>query len=94
MIDAKLIFDDVREVVVTARSKKELFGNIYTEIKKQNSECSVQDKTISLEYNKWCADHTLTPEIPKRITNWYQAKCGFAVPYSKAYRKMNKIIIK
>ena len=90
MIDTKLIFNGKREVVVAARSKKELFANIYSEIKNQNSECSVQDKTISREYNKWCADHTLTPEIPKRIVNWYQAKCGFAVPYSKAYRKILK----
>ena len=94
MVDTKLIFDSTKEVVVKARSKKELFANIYSEIKKQNSECSVQNKIISREYNKWCAEHTLTPEIPKRITNWYQAKCGFAVPYSKAYRKINKIIIK
>lgn len=94
MIVTKLIFDGSREVVVTARSKKELFANIYTEIKKQNSECSVQNEIISREYNKWCAEHTLTPEIPKRIVNWHQARCGFAVPYSKAYRKMNKTIIK
>ena len=94
MVETKLIFDGAREVVVTARSKKELFGNIYAEIKKQNSECSIQDKTISREYNKWCAEYTLTLEIPKRIVHWYQAHYGFAVSYSKTYRKFLKIKIK
>ena len=87
-MNTKLVFDGTTAVTITGRSKKELFSNIYSEIKKRNAECSIEDKTLSREYNKWCADHTMTSSVPDQILNWHQARCGFAVPYATTYRKI------
>lgn len=84
----KITFNGVTEVTINGRSKNELFVNIYTEIKKYNSECSIADEKISREYNKWCADHTDSASVPQEINCWHQARCGFAVPYSETYRKI------
>lgn len=82
-----ITFDGGTEVTVSGRSKKELFANIYSEIRKRGSECRISDTRLCGEYNKWCADHTSTAVVPAEIVCWHQARCGFAVPYSETYRK-------
>jgi hypothetical protein len=88
-MNTKLVFNGDVSVTVTGRSKKELFANIYSEIKQRAVECSIEDKSLSREYNKWCAVHTSTQTVPEKISHWHQARCGFAVPYAETYKKQN-----
>ena len=92
---ATLIFKEISEkkieCPVAGRSAIELFPKIFEKIRSMRCECSIVEKDIANEYNKWCVRHTsINSEIPEEINNAWDTKCGYAVPYSFMYRQSLK----
>lgn len=91
MMKANLIFktieDKTTEFTVAGKTRIELFPKIFEKIKTMKCECSIKESDIAAQYNKWCQRHTNAyGVVPEEITNYYQARCGYAVPYSESYK--------
>ena len=77
------------EITVTGKTRIELFPKIFEKIKMMKCECSIAESDISAQYNKWCQRHTNSyGVVPEEITNYYQVRCGYAVPYSESFKMM------